>query len=41
LIDEAASSLSLEIGSVPLSVSELRNRIKSLELQKEQVKKNT
>ena len=39
LIDEAASSLSLEIGSIPLSVSELRNRIKFLELQKEANKK--
>jgi len=39
LIDEAASALSLEIGSIPLSVSELKNRIKFLELQKEANKK--
>jgi ATP-dependent Clp protease ATP-binding subunit ClpB len=39
LIDEAASSMSLEIGSIPLSISELESRIKSLELQKEASKK--
>ncbi|HUW43744.1 MAG TPA: AAA family ATPase [Bacillota bacterium] len=39
LIDEAASSMSLEIGSIPLPVSELETKIKSLELQKEANKK--
>jgi len=39
LIDEAASSMSLEIGSVPLPISELGTKIKSLELQKEAHKK--
>lgn len=39
LIDEAASSMSLEIGSIPLSISELESKIKSLELQKEANKK--
>ena len=39
LIDEAASSLSLEIGSVPLPVAEIEKRIKPLELEKEAIKK--
>lgn len=38
LIDEAASSLSLEIGSMPLPILELTKKIKSLELEKEALK---
>ncbi|MDQ5883079.1 MAG: ATP-dependent Clp protease ATP-binding subunit ClpB [Patescibacteria group bacterium] len=39
LIDEAASSLSLEIGSTPLAIIELEKKLKSLELEKEALKK--
>ena len=39
LIDEAASSLSLEIGSTPFSIMEMEKKIKSLELEKEALKK--
>jgi len=38
LIDEAASAISLEIGSVPLPILELSKKIKSLELEKEALK---
>ncbi len=38
LIDEAASSLSLEIGSIPLPILEISRKIKSLELEKEALK---
>ena len=39
LIDEAASSLSLKIGSTPLSVIELEKKIRTLELEKEAIRK--
>ena len=39
LIDEAASLLSLEIGSTPLPILELERQIKDLELEKEALKK--
>ena len=39
LIDEAASALSLEIGSTPLSVIDIEKKIKTLELEKEALKK--
>jgi len=39
LIDEAASALSLEIGSTPLAIIELEKKLKSLELEKEALKK--
>ncbi len=39
LIDEAASALSMEIGSVPLAISDLKNKIKSLELKQQAIKK--
>ncbi|MGB9763088.1 MAG: ATP-dependent Clp protease ATP-binding subunit [Minisyncoccia bacterium] len=39
LIDEAASLLSLEIGSTPLPILELERQIKNLELEKEALKK--
>ncbi|MGC8651097.1 MAG: ATP-dependent Clp protease ATP-binding subunit [Minisyncoccia bacterium] len=39
LIDEAASALSLTIGSTPLNVTELEKKIKSLELEREVLKK--
>ncbi len=39
LIDEAASALSLEIGSTPSAIVEIENKIRSLELKKELFKK--
>jgi len=39
LIDEAASSLSLEIGSTPLSIIDIEKKMKTLELEKEALKK--
>jgi len=39
LIDEAASSLSLEIGSTPFSVVEIEKKIRTLELEKEAIRK--
>ncbi|MDD5760458.1 MAG: AAA family ATPase [Candidatus Pacebacteria bacterium] len=39
LIDEAASALSMEIGSVPLVISDLKNKIKSLELKQQALKR--
>jgi len=39
LIDEAASSLSLKIGSTPFSVVEIEKKIRNLELEKEAVRK--
>lgn len=39
LIDEAASALSLDIGSTPFSIVELEKKIKNLELEKEALKK--
>ena len=39
LIDEAASSLSLEAGSIPLPLAELKRDIHSLELEREAIKK--
>ncbi|HOK17255.1 MAG TPA: AAA family ATPase [Candidatus Paceibacterota bacterium] len=41
LIDEAASSISLEIGSVPLPVLELSKKIRNLELEKEALKQES
>ncbi len=41
LIDEAASSLSLEIGSVPLPILELSKKIRSLELEKEALRQES
>lgn len=41
LIDEAASSLSLEIGSLPLPILELSKKIKSLELEREALKQES
>lgn len=40
LIDEAASVLSLEIGSIPLLISDLKNKIKSLELEQQAIKRD-
>lgn len=40
LIDEAASVLSLEIGSVPLSINDFKIKIKSLELKLQAIKRN-
>lgn len=40
LIDEAASALSMEIGSIPLVISDLKNKIKSLELKQQALKKD-
>jgi len=40
LVDEAASALSLEAGSVPLPLAELNREIKSTELEKEAIKKD-
>ena len=39
LVDEAASVLSLEIGSIPSSISDLKNKIKSLELRQKAKKR--
>jgi len=39
LIDEAASALSLEIGSTPFSVVEIEKKIRTLELEKEAIRK--
>ena len=39
LVDEAASALSLEAGSIPLPLAELSRKIKSAELEKEAIKK--
>ncbi len=39
LVDEAASALSLEAGSIPLPLAELGREIKSTELEKEAIKK--
>ena len=39
LIDEAASALSLDIGSTPFSIMELEKKIRSLELEKEAMRK--
>jgi ATP-dependent Clp protease ATP-binding subunit ClpB len=41
LIDEAASVLSLEIGSIPLSINDFKTRIKSLELEKQVIKRDS
>ncbi len=39
LVDEAASALSLEAGSIPLPLAELKREIQSAELEKEAIKK--
>jgi len=41
LIDEAASVLSLEIGSIPLSINDFKTRIKSLELEQQVIKRDS
>jgi ATP-dependent Clp protease ATP-binding subunit ClpB len=41
LIDEAASVLSLEIGSIPLLINDLKTRIKSSELEQQAIKRES